>query len=295
VEDRVILGGLEGGGTKFECLVGSGPDGVRATATIPTTTPGETLEAVAAFFDDHAIDGLGVATFGPIDLDRSSPRYGHLIGTPKPGWEGTDVAGILATRLGVPVTIDTDVNGAAVGEGRWGAGRGLDTFLYLTVGTGVGGGGLIDGMPMHGMMHPEMGHIRIPRHPDDDFTGNCPYHGDCLEGLAAGPAIAERWGKPAEDLGTDVEAARSLEAYYLGTALSVVALVVSPERIIVGGGVLGMPGLLEATRAAMRQALGEYLDPRLGEVADFVVAPGLGSRSGVFGALAMAETGSTRR
>ncbi len=278
-----MLGGVEGGGTKFLCIAGTGPDDIAAEATIPTTTPEETLAAVIAFFRDLEIAGLGVATFGPIDLDA-----GRLVGTPKPGWSDTDVAGTLAAGTGVPVAVDTDVNGAALGEGRWGAGRGYDTFLYVTVGTGIGGGGLIRGAPMHGLMHPEMGHMRIPRHPEDTFPGRCAFHGDCLEGLASGPAIAERWRRPPEDLDEDRAAAVELEAFYLGVAFANLALVVSPQRIIAGGGVLALPGLMEATGRVMMETLGGYLE-RIPEPTGYLVAPGLGSRSGALGGLVLAE------
>lgn len=282
----MAYGGVEGGGTTFECAVGTGPDDIATSGSLETANPETTLAQVAAFFAPHDIEALGVATFGPLDLDPSSPTYGHVTATAKPGWLGTDVAGTLAASLGVPVAIDTDVNGAAVGEYRWGAGQGLDTFLYVTVGTGIGGGGLVNGAPMHGRSHPEMGHMRIPRHPDDAYPGNCPYHGDCLEGLAAGPALAERWGRSAESLGEDAEAAASLEAFYLGTAMANLTAVVSPQRIIIGGGVLGMPGLLEATRVTMMETLGGYLTV---DASDYLVPPGLGTRSGVLGAIALAQ------
>ncbi len=278
--------GIEGGGTTFECVVGTGPDDIKASATIPTTGGDETMAAVAAFYADHAVDAAGIGMFGPIDLDPASPTCGRVTTTPKPGWAGFDVLGRLGDDLGVPVAIDTDVNAAAVGEGRWGAGAGLHSFLYVTVGTGIGGGGLIEGAPIHGRTHPEMGHQRIPRHTDDDYAGICPYHGDCWEGLASGPAIEARWGKPASDLGADLAAARDLEAFYLGTGLANLTLILSPQRIIVGGGVMGMPGLLDATRAALIDTLAGYVrvDPD-----DYLVAPGLGTRSGVLGAVAMAE------
>jgi fructokinase len=282
----VAYGGVEGGGTKFVCAVGTGPDDLSATTTIETSDPDATLESVAVFFAGHDIEALGIATFGPLDLDPASPGYGRVTATTKLGWVGFDVAGSLAASVGAPTTIDTDVNGAAIGEGRWGAGIGLDTFLYVTVGTGIGGGGLVNGASMHGLTHPEMGHMRIPRHPEDTYPGGCSYHGDCLEGLASGTHIAKRWGRPAEDLGEHFERALELEAYYLGTAMANLTVVVSPRRIILGGGVMGMSGLLEATRDRMLESLGGYEFG--GDAADYLVAPGLGARSGVLGAIAMA-------
>ena len=282
----MAYGGVEGGGTKFVCAVGTGPDDLSATTTIETSDPGTTLERVAVFFAGKDIEALGIATFGPLDLDPASPGYGRVTASTKPGWEGVDVAGSLAASVGVATAIETDVNGAAIGEGRWGAGTGLDTFLYVTVGTGIGGGGLVNGVPMHGLNHPEMGHMRIPRHPEDPYPGGCSYHGDCLEGLAAGTHIAERWGRPAENLGEHFEPARELEAYYLGTAMANLTVVISPRRIVLGGGVMGMPGLREATRSRMLESLAGY--DFGGDASDYLVAPGLGARSGVLGAIAMA-------
>lgn len=279
----MTYGGVEGGGTTFVCGVGTDP-GDLVTETISTTGPESTLGAAAAFLAGHGVDAVGIATFGPLDLDPGSPRYGTVTAGTKPGWEGHDVLGAFA-GLGVPAAIDTDVNGAAIGEGRWGAAIGLDTFLYVTVGTGIGGGGLMNGAPMHGRTHPEMGHVRVPRHPEDDFAGLCPYHGDCLEGLAAGPAIEARWGRPAEDLAADLSAARTREAFYLGIAMANLTLTLSPQRIIIGGGVMGMPGLLDATRAALTTSLAGY-DAVVDD--DYLVGPTLGDRSGVLGAIAMA-------
>ena len=192
----MIVGGIEAGGTKFVCAVGTGPGDLRAVERFPTTTPEETLGRAIAYFRDRPVAAVGVGSFGPVDVDPDSPTWGHVTSTPKPGWQGADVAGGVARALGVPVGFDTDVNAAALAEHRWGAAQGLDTFVYLTVGTGIGGGGLIAGRRLHGLTHPEMGHIRVPRVPGDDFAGVCPYHGDCWEGLASGPAIEARWGPP---------------------------------------------------------------------------------------------------
>lgn len=284
-------GSIEGGGTKFVCAVGSAPDDLRDVVAFPTATPDETLNEVTSFLSQHApLDAIGVAMFGPLDLNRSSTTYGSVRATPKSGWSGADVVAPLQAAFDVPVGFDTDVNGAALGEGRWGAGRGLGTFLYITVGTGIGGGGVVDGNPMHGLVHPEIGHLRIPRHPEDPFPGRCPFHGDCLEGLAAGPALAERWGRPVEDLGSDTGRAVEFEAYALGHAMANLVLTVSPERMILGGGVMSVPGLLNATRRQMVESLGGYVDaPALRDgAADFLVAPELGDRSGIAGGLVLA-------
>lgn len=292
----VAFGGIEGGGTKFVCVVGTGPDAIHAETRFPTTTPEETLSRAVEFLRTESgpyggLAAVGVATFGPIDLDPGSSGYGVMQKTPKPGWTGADVAGILSASLDRPIGLDTDVNGAAMGESRWGAGRGVDTMVYLTVGTGVGGGGLVRGEPMHGLLHPEMGHIRVPIAPGDDFAGLCPYHRTCLEGMASGPAIEARWGRPASALGDLAEAAVDLEAHYLGTAIANIVLVLSPQRVVLGGGVLGLGGLLDATRRVFLSTLNGYVDrPEITErVEEFLVAPGLGNRSGVLGAIELAR------
>jgi fructokinase len=288
----VAYGGVEAGGTKWVLAIGGGPDDVRETTTFPTTTPDETLARTAAFFGQNGgISALGVGSFGPIDARRSSPTWGHITTTPKPGWAGTDVAGALGLALGVPVAFDTDVNAAALGEQRWGAAIGLDTFCYITIGTGIGGGGMSNGRLMHGLLHPEYGHMRIPHDRDvDPFDGVCPYHGDCFEGLAAGGAIRERWGEPAEEL-TD-PAVWELEAHYVALGLVNVICTLSPQRIILGGGVPKEPMLLPLVRDKVRTLLAGYIDAdELDSGLDeFIVAPGLGDRAGVLGAIELART-----
>lgn len=288
--------GIEAGGTKFVCAVGSGPDDLVAQTVIPTTTPVETLARVREFFADQEtpgrrIEALGVASFGPLDLHPGSATYGWVTTTPKEGWAGTNLVGELRRGFDVPIGLDTDVNGAAYGEYRWGANRGLQTTAYLTVGTGVGGGSVVGGQPLRGLLHPEMGHLTVRRHPDDDFTGSCPYHGDCLEGLASGPAIRARFGRPAQELTDDLERAVEVEAFYLAQLVTSVLYVLSPERIVLAGGVLGLPGLLDAVRHGTLERLAGALDsPAVtADIAGYLVPPGLGSSSGVLGALALAE------
>lgn len=291
-----MLVGVEAGGTKFVCGVGTGPDDLRARTSFPTTTPRETLDRTCAFAREQdaalgGIDAVGVACFGPVDLRPGSDTYGHITSTPKAGWQDVDVVGSLRTALAVPVGFDTDVNGAALAEGRWGAARGLETFVYVTVGTGIGGGGMVGGRLMHGLLHPEMGHLMVRRHPGDTFAGRCPFHGDCLEGLASGPAIEDRWGRPVADLGPHRGEAVELEAWYLAQLATSLAYVLSPERIVLGGGVLKLSGLLEAVRDRAVGMLSGYLDvPAITEHVDgYVVAPGLGDSAGVLGAIALAE------
>ena len=292
----MLLGGLEAGGTKCLCLVGTGPDRLLAEARVPTTTPAATLTAVLQFFGDaqaaHGpLDALGIASFGPLDLHRDSPTFGFITSTPKLGWAATDIAGALHRGLGVPVAIDTDVNAAALGEWRWGAAQGLDTIVYVTVGTGIGGGGLAGGQTLRGLVHPEMGHMRVPHdRAADPFPGSCPFHADCLEGLASGPALAARWGQPPETLPPD-HPAWPLEARYLALALHNIVCTVSPERIVVGGGVMEASHLLPLVRHQLRGLLHGYIQaPQLaGDLASYVVAPVLGRRAGAIGALALAE------
>lgn len=286
------FGGVETGGTKIVCAVGSGPGDLSAVERFPTTDPTETLGRIIDFFSRHdGIAALGVASFGPLDLRSDSDAYGSVAATPKPGWAGTNVRSTLASALDLPIGIDTDVNGAALGEWCWGAARGLDTFAYLTVGTGIGGGGMTNGELMHGMNHPEMGHLLIPRAGSDDFPGICPFHGDCLEGMAAGPAIEARWKVPARELGPLTESAVALEADYLGSAIMNLTLALMPERIILGGGVMKLPGLLEATRAETTRKLAGYVeDPRVSSGSDdYIVRPQLGDEAGILGAIALAQ------
>ena len=290
-----LYGAVEAGGTKFVCCAGTGPENLRAETRFPTTTPEETIGRAITFLrqqrDAHGpLAGVGIASFGPIDLDRDSATWGHVTSTPKPGWAGADLAGPVAAALAVPVAFDTDVNGAALAEGRWGAARGLDDFVYVTVGTGIGGGVVSGGQLVHGLVHPEIGHMMIPRKGEaDDFGGVCPFHGDCLEGLASGPAIEARWGRPAAELPPD-HPAWALEAEVLALACVNLTVTLSPERIILGGGVMHQRHLFPEIRKQLQERLAGYV--RTPEILDridaYVVPPGLGDRAGVFGALALA-------
>ena len=283
------LGGVEVGGTKVVCAVGTGPDAITATAAVPTTTPDETLAHAVDFFRAHPAAALGVASFGPLDLDPASPTSGCITDTPKKGWSRVDVAGTLRRALRVPVAIETDVNAAALAEWQWGAAKGCDPVVYVTVGTGIGGGAIVDGRPLHGLVHPEMGHMRIPREAGDDFAGACPFHGDCLEGLASGEAVRARRGLPGEALAVD-DPVWALEARYLALGLANVVVVLSPRRIVVGGGVLRQPGLLARVRTEVRAILAGYVRAAavVDAIEDFIVPPALGERAGVLGALALA-------
>jgi fructokinase len=292
----MLYGGIEAGGTKIVCAVGTGPDDLRAETRFPTTTPDDVLARIVSFFrQQHEISPLaaiGIGSFGPVSLTRGRPDYGHITSTPKPGWQNVDLAGSVERALDLPVGFDTDVNVAALGEWRWGAAQGLDTFIYITVGTGVGGGGLSNGRMMHGLVHPEMGHILLPHDREaDPFPGHCPYHGDCLEGLTSGPAMKARWGAPAETLPLE-HPAWELEAHYLALACVSFICALSPQRIILGGGVGSQPHLFPQIRREVPVLLAGYV--QAGEIIteqieSYIVPPDLGSRSGVLGAIALAE------
>jgi fructokinase len=286
-------GGVEAGGTKWVCAIGTGPDDLHELTTFPTTTPAETLERTAAFFTENGgVAAVGVGSFGPLDL-----LQGRITTTPKPGWAGTDVVSALELALGVPVAFDTDVNAAALGEQRWGAAEGLDTFCYLTVGTGIGGGIIARDRLLHGLLHPEVGHMLIPHDRErDPFTGVCPFHGDCFEGLASGSSILERWGKPGEEL-TNRPEVWELESEYLALGLVNVICTVSPERVILGGGVMKQPELLPLVRTRVQELLAGYVSaPELSDgIGAYLVTPALGDRAGVLGALELARLAALTR
>lgn len=276
-----MWGAVELGGTKVNVAVGTGPDDIRAEARIPTTTPDETLSRVLDFFQGQdAVQGLGLACFGPVDL-----KTGSITTTTKPGWSHTPIAAPLGAALGCSIAFDTDVNGAAWGERKWGAAQGLGDFVYVTIGTGIGGGAVVGGRLLHGMAHPEMGHIRLQRHPSDAaFNGICPFHGDCLEGLASGPALAARLGRPAQDVGAD-DAIWDIEADYLAQLCLNLTMIMSPRKIILGGGVMAQGVLLPKVRARFDELCAAYMS--LPALDDYIVAPGLGQRAGLLGAMAL--------
>jgi len=288
----VLYGGVETGGTWCVCAVGSGPQTIAQRAQIRTQGPSETVAAIAEFFAcAPEVAAVGVGSFGPLELDPSSDDWGVLKRTPKPGWSGFPLARELKDRLERPLVLDTDVSAAALGEQRWGAAAGVRSACYMTVGTGVGVGLILGGEPWHGIVHPEVGHIRVPHDTSlDPFAGICPYHGDCLEGLASGPALAARWGRPPEELEPE-HPAWALEAAYIAQALETLVLTIGPERIVLGGGVLGQVALLPLVRARLGELLGAYLDvPALESGLErFVVPAALGDDAGVLGAIALAE------
>lgn len=291
-----MFGGIEGGGTKFICAVGTSPDDIRREIRIPTTTPEETLGQVVSFFKQVELDfgrlsALGVASFGPVDPRPDSPTYGYILPTPKPGWSNANVLGILKATLDMPMAFDLDVNGAALGEWTWGAAQGLDTYIYLTVGTGIGGGAMVNGKLLHGLLSPEMGHIMVPHDKKHDpFEGACPFHKDCFEGLASGPALEKRWGQKAETLPLD-HPAWELEARYIALAIANYITTLSPQRIVIGGGVGGRGELLPIIRKNVQEILNGYVQSTsiTENIDEYIVPPGLGGRSGMLGAIALAK------
>jgi fructokinase len=293
---KKLLGGIEGGGTKFVCAVGTSDGEILAETRFQTTSPDETLSRAIGFFVEQTrllgpMEALGVASFGPLDPEPASATYGHILPTPKPGWTGADIVGRLRAALDVPIGFDTDVNGAALGEWRWGAAQGLDTFIYLTIGTGIGGGGLINGKLMHGLLHPEMGHIPLPQDTaSDPFEGICPFHRNCLEGLASGPAMEKRWGQKAESL-PPTHPAWDLEAHYIALALRSFICTLSPQRIVLGGGVVQQPQLMPLIRQKTLAALNGYIPlPQITErIEEYIVPIALDGKAGILGAFVLAE------
>lgn len=290
-----LLAGVELGGTKCVCILGSGPDDIRAREVVPTTDPTHTLARIDQILTDWGIThgpvaGLGVASFGPLDLERGSATYGHIVATTKPGWSNIEVAGRLGATLGVPVGFNTDVNAAALAEGRWGCAQDLANFAYVTVGTGVGAGLIVGGRPVQGFGHSELGHVRVIRMPGDSWAGNCPFHGDCVEGLASGPAIAARAGAPPERLPTNHLVWESV-AFALGQLLHTLVLATAPHKIILGGGVMtARPHLFERLRENLIGSLNGYIEARevTSDLSSYIVPPGLGPLAGPLGALALA-------
>ncbi len=280
------FGAIEAGGTKFVCGVGTGPHDI-VTTQIATTSPAATIAETVAWLSAQSSGGdlsaVGIGSFGPVDLNPDSPSWGYITSTPKAAWRNVDLAGAIRKGLGAPVRFDTDVNAAVLGEARWGAARSIANCLYLTIGTGIGGGAMVSGRLLHGLTHPEMGHVRIPHDLlEDPFRGDCPYHGDCLEGLASGPAIEARWGVRPEELAPD-HPGWALEAKYLAYGIANYVCTLSPERILLGGGVMRQAGLYSMINAELERLLAGYVSKM-----PLVMPSQLGGLAGVLGALALA-------
>ncbi len=301
VDMSAVYGAVEAGGTKFVCAVADGNGQIMEQQRFPTTDPSATLGAACEFLRAASgrigrLTAIGIASFGPVHLRKDSRQYGRIGKTPKAGWSGTDIVGVLAREFACPIGFDTDVNAAALAEHRWGAARDLDSLVYVTVGTGIGGGVLTAGAPIHGLMHPEIGHIHPRRHPrDEGFAGVCPFHGDCLEGLASGPAIVARSGAELHLLDPD-HVQWAIEADYLGQLCAQLVVTVSPQRIVLGGGVMTHGRLLAPVRERLLHWLGGYVDrPEILDAAQpYVVSTGLEPQSGVLGAVLLAMAASMR-
>lgn len=282
------IGAVEAGGTKFVCGIGNENGIVEDRISFPTGPPEGTLSRAISYFQDHEVEAIGIGSFGPIDLKPESPTYGYVTSTPKHGWSQINVLGNMKSHMDIPFGWDTDVNAAALGEATWGAAKGLTSCAYYTVGTGIGIGLYSEGRLVHGLVHPEGGHVPVKRHPEDAFGGTCPYHGDCLEGLAAGPALEARWGLKGHLLPADYPA-WEIEAYYIAQSITGLILTNSPEKIILGGGVMQQAQLYPLIRSEVRRNLNGYVlaDEIVHDIEHYIVPPVLGTQSGLCGALAL--------
>ena len=284
------FGGIEAGGTKFVVAVGDDQGNIKNRESFPTTTPQETTQKIIEYFTKNPVDAVGLGAFGPIDPDPSSKTFGYITTTPKPGWANFNIVGELKKGLhNIPVGFDTDVNAACLGEIKYGAAKGLDSALYLTIGTGVGGGAFVEGNLVHGLLHPEMGHMRLVKRSDDNYEGHCPFHKGCLEGLTAGPAVGERWGKKGAEIPED-HVAWDLEGYYIGQACASFVLILSPKKIILGGGVMHKKNVLPAVHKYTKEFLNDYIqkDEVTKNIDSYIILPGLGDNAGIVGSIALA-------
>lgn len=285
----MILGALEAGGTKMVLAIGNENGEVLERISIPTITPDVTVKEIIAFFKERPIEALGVGSFGPVDLDLNSKTYGYITSTPKLAWANYNFAGSLSDALHVPIGFDTDVNASALGEATWGCIKGLSSGIYITVGTGIGVGVYLNGTLLHGMLHPEAGHILLNKAPKDTFAGVCPYHPNCMEGLASGPSIEKRWGKKAMEL-SDRPEVWELEAYYLAQGIVNFILTLSPHKIVLGGGVMHQEQLFPLIRTQVSELLHGYVNTKeLSDLNNYIVPPSLGDNQGIMGCLQLAK------
>ena len=282
------IGGLEAGGTKMVCAIGDEMGNIMEKKVIPTGTPEDTMPQIIDFYRGKGMEAIGIGCFGPVDLNRKSSTYGYIKQSTKLPWIDYDMVGTVKRELQIPVGFDTDVNGAVLGEAVWGAARGLDSAIYITVGTGIGVGVYMEKKLLHGLMHPEAGHVLLSRHPEDHYKGHCPYHSNCAEGLAAGPAVEERWGQKAVDL-ADREDVWEMEAYYMAQAITDYILSYSPEKVILGGGIMHQKKLYGMIRNKTRELLNGYIarEEILNGMEDYIVEPALGDEAGIKGALCL--------
>ena len=283
----MLIGGIEAGGTKMVCAVGDENGVVKDRVSFPTRQPKETFEDIIGYYKNWDIKALGIGCFGPLDLDKKAATYGYITKTPKAGWENCDIVGAFKEALGVPVGFDTDVNGAVLGEVTWGAAKGMDSAIYITIGTGVGVGVYANGGLLHGLIHPEGGHMLLAKHPKDTYKGKCPFHENCVEGLASGPAIEARWGKKGIELAGRDEV-WELEAYYIAQAVTNYILAYSPQKVILWGGVMHQEQLFGMVRKEVQRLLNGYVAHETittDKIADYIVPPALGEDPGIMGAI----------
>ena len=285
-----LFGALEAGGTKMVCAIGDENGNIIERVSIPTRTPAETMPEMIEFFRGKGISALGIGCFGPVDLDRNSPTYGYITSTPKLAWTNYPIVAEFEEALGVPVGFDTDVNAAALGEATWGCTKDVKNSIYITIGTGIGVGVIVGGKTYHGMIHPEGGHILLARHPHDPLQhGNCPFHDNCLEGLAAGPSLEKRWGKKGAEL-SDMPQVWEMEAFYLGQAICNYIMILSPERIVVGGGVMHQPQMLGLIRQQVARQVNGYVKGKgLDDLETYIVGVSLNDNQGAMGAIQLAK------
>jgi fructokinase len=285
----MIFGALEAGGTKMVCALGKEDGTILEQISIPTTTPEETIPQIIEYFKSKDIVSLGIGSFGPVDVNKSSDKYGCILDTPKTAWKYYDLVGNIQKELNIPIGLDTDVNGSCLGEMTFGTSKGLDSVVYITIGTGVGVGASINGQLLHGMLHPEAGHILLKQHPEDNYKGKCPYHGTCLEGLAAGPAIEDRWGKKAIEL-KDNDKAWEFEAFYIAQALVNYILTLAPRRIILGGGVMHQTQLFPMIRQEVKKLLNGYLNTKeISDMENYIIPASLNDNQGIMGCIQLAK------
>lgn len=289
LEYKMIYGALEAGGTKMVCAIGDENGTILEQVSIPTLEPKDTIPKIVSWFSDKNIEALGIGSFGPVDVNPASKSYGFILDTPKLAWKQFNLVGSIKKELNVPIGLDTDVNGSCLGEMTFGCAKGLDSVLYLTIGTGVGAGIGIHGNLLHGMLHPEAGHILMTPHPDDSYQGKCPYHGTCFEGMAAGPAIEDRWGQKAYEL-VDRQEVWEIEAYYIAQALVNYIMTLSPQKIILGGGVMHQEQLFPMIRKMVTKLLAGYLNTKeLANMDEYIVPSSLNDNQGIMGCIQLAK------
>jgi len=284
----MLLGALEAGGTKMVLAIGNEHGEILEQRSIPTENPAVTMKEIADYFKEKKVEALGVGSFGPVDLDRNSKTYGYITSTPKLAWVDYDIVGYLKKELNIPIGFDTDVNASALGEATWGCMKGLSSGIYITIGTGVGVGVFMNGSLLHGMLHPEAGHILLAKHPDDNFSGVCPFHPNCFEGLASGPSIEKRWGKKAYELNNEPKV-WEMEAFYIAQGIVNYILTLAPHKIVLGGGVMHQEQLFPLIRSKVLELLNGYVKTaQIADIEHYIVPASLKDNQGIMGCIKLA-------